>query len=154
MPITIREIKILIHRNQLLEWDKHWRNLQTCKITRCFYPQVREDKRMTSLSVEELQEIAKVSTGHGLFKEHLAKWKEFDHNDTHCSLCNNDLEDSWHLWNNCQSLEHIRRELRLSMDMGMPLEVAIIRFTQADKYKSLMALNDTLISRDSDEPEN
>ncbi len=145
MPITSSEVKTRIHNTHVQIWNDSWMTNPSCQITKCFLPTVREDRRIATYSVEELQILTGVITGHGLFKRHLKNWIEIDLNNQLCSLCEEEFEDSWHIWNNCRSLESIRIEIRQQMARGMSLEVAIIRFTQTNQFKSLRVLNDNII---------
>ncbi len=144
IPLSKKDIKGLIHDNYMNIWNDRWIQTSGYRISKCFYPKVRETKIMTKMSAEELSAITQMVTGHGLFKYHLSHWKELE-NDL-CSLCSEQAEDSWHLWNDCPAMESCRQELRQLMTAGLPMELAIIRFTQNEKFKSLRVLNDSLIA--------
>ena len=143
VPISQKELKNLVHDTLVDVWNDTWLNTDGCRVSKCFYPNVRENERMAKRTIEELSTLAKFVTGHGLFKKHLYQWSDIDTDQ--CSLCHDDKEDSWHLWNNCPGTGAARRELKYLREAGMSMESAILRLSKTKQVKSLLELNDSLI---------
>ena len=67
MYLSIKEVKRLIHEHFIEEWQRRWDALNGCRISKLFYPLVRESRKVVLLKVRELQKLAQCVTGHGLF---------------------------------------------------------------------------------------
>ncbi len=145
MAITNKKLKMLIHEHFMRRWQSRWQRVKDCRISKLFYPQVREDKKITHRPIKDLHTLAQFVTGHGLYKNHLKHWNVFD--DYSCSLCEEEWEDTWHLWNMCPALGDARRHLQTIMDRGLSMETAILKFVNLKKIKMLVAFNESLITK-------
>ena len=95
------------------------------------------------MSLYELHKLSMIVTGHGLFKRHLRHWNEIE--CSLCELCQEDDEDSWHLWDFCPKLTANRRHINELINKGMPQDRALLRFFQVNELQQLEASNEALI---------
>jgi hypothetical protein len=109
IPIPGTLIKSRIEDLKVLRWQKRWDQSKDCRATKIFFPEVGEKKckSLTQWNSETINLLFQAGTGHGLFADHLAKWRELD---TTCKLCLEEDESSTHLWESCPALERERRE--------------------------------------------
>ena len=94
--------------------------------------------------MKELQELAQVITGHGLFKHHMRHWNEID--DYQCALCGEADEDSWHIWEWCPKLQQERTNIRTLMERGLTFEKGILRMMRSKDIIELRARNEALLA--------
>ncbi len=144
MPATQREVKKLMHDHFLREWQLRWETLKSCRISKLFYPKIREDKSIICLAIKKLQALAQSVTGHGLFKKHIKQWNYIE--DYQCSLCGEADEDSWHLWEWCPKLKKEREVIQRRIDTGLNRDLGILQLMNSEKIKSLRARNESLLS--------
>ncbi len=145
MPVTTKGIKEIIHEKTLEEWQLTWDSLRSCRISRLFYPRVRESKDIVRLSVRKLQTLTQTVTGHGLFKKHLMLWNDID--EYQCSLCGEADEDSWHLWEWCPTLMTERNAIKNQINTGLSQELGILKLMTSEKMKGLWAMNESLLQK-------
>ncbi len=134
IPIQYKEIKKLARESFVNTWQREWENRTSCRISKKFLPSVVDRKVITSRPVKDLQILAQVMTGHGLYKSHLRHWSDI--RDHSCSLCGEDWEDSWHLWEMCPRLKDAQKELRNMTSNGLSLESAILRFAKLQELNT------------------
>ncbi len=144
MPVSHKEIKKRIHNHYVDKWQKKWESLTDCRISKLFYPSVREEKRIVRMSQKDLQILTHTVTGHGLYKYHLGHWIELP-DDDQCSLCLEAQEDTWHLWEWCPRLERDRAVIRLLIEKGLLYEQGLIKMMRLKQIESLRARNEALI---------
>ncbi len=133
MPIEYRETKKRARELSLNKWQEQWNQSKNCRISKLFYPEVRVYSSVTKMSLQDIQAIVHTATGHGLYKKYLGLWNEIE--NISCSLCEEDWEDSWHLWEMCPSL---KKERLLFQRSGLSKERGIIRFNKNEKIKELL----------------
>ena len=144
MPISTKEVKRIVHKGYLTIWQKRWESTKDCHISKQFYPEVREIRNMLKFNITELQSLAQVITGHGLYKYHLRHWNEIE--DYSCSLCGEAWEDTWHLWNLCPGLEGERREIAQKLKGVFTLEKGILQLFKSEKVLELTATNESMLT--------
>ncbi len=144
MPISPNSMKKLVHAHFMWKWQDEWDQLKSCRISKMFYPRVREDKNIVKRPVRELSTLAKICTGHGLFKDHIRHWNELE--GTECSLCQEDEEDSWHLWDLCPATAGFRLERIYQLEAGYSFETLLLKFMNSNQMKVLMASNECLLA--------
>ena len=144
MPMSKRALKKIIHEEYISDWRDRWKQQRGCRISKLFIPEVMDKDITSKKSVKELQKITQWMTGHGLFKKHLRHWNELE--TYNCTLCEEDWEDSWHLWEMCPKLTKHREVTRKLISKGLALESGILRFAQLDELQELVALNESLIT--------
>ncbi len=145
MPVHRKRQKKHIHRHYVDVWQKKWESMPDCRISKLFYPQVREDKRIVRMSQKDLQTLTHTVTGHGLYKYHLSHWIELPDDDDQCSLCHEAKEDTWHLWEWCPRLERDRIVVRLLIEKGLAYEQGLLRMMRLKQIVSLRARNEALL---------
>ncbi len=144
MPVSHKEIKRQIHSHYVKMWQTKWESRTDCRISKLFYPQVREDKKIVKMSQQDLQSLTHTVTGHGLYKYHLGHWIELLDNDQ-CSLCHEAQEDTWHLWEWCPRLERERAVIKGLMDRGLTYEQGLLKMMKSKQIESLRARNEALL---------
>ena len=144
IPPTFNELKKKISNHFTQKWQTQWNALKSCRISKLFYPIVAERKEVVQLSIRELQTLTHIATGHGLFKNHLRHWNKI--NEHLCSLCGEDDEDSWHLWEWCPRLETKRIEIQKEINGGLAFEKGVLRFAKQKEFMELLAENETLLT--------
>ncbi len=145
MPVSRKEIKRKIHDHYMKAWQIKWESLVDCRISKQFYPLVREDKRIVKMSQKDLQLLTQTVTGHGLYKYHLGHWIELPDDDS-CSLCQEGQEDTWHLWEWCPRLRKDRKVIRCLMEKGLAYEHGLLKMMRLKAVESLRARNETLLA--------
>ncbi len=143
-PVTYKEIKKWIHKFTLDRWQCQWETTPGCRVSKLFYPSVRESNKITKMKIKELQAISQMITGHGLFKRHLMHWKELS--DFQCQLCGEAEEDSWHLWEWCPRLNKERKIINEQMLQGLPYEHGILRLMKVKELRELWALYEAIVT--------
>ncbi len=143
MPVSQRQIKQTLRHLTLDKWQQAWDMVPDCKISHLFRPIVGQKKHIVHLSFGELSKLAQIVTGHGLFKKHLRHWNVVG--DIQCSLCGEDLESSWHLWDMCPRLVTERNRLRCLISKGLSEERALLKFFDQQVLIELDAHNEAII---------
>ncbi len=143
LPLSHKTIKQMVHRGFMDRWQSFWDSQSGCLMTRLFIPMVREKKLSTLLSHNELKTIVQIITGHGLFKRHLRHWNDIQ--DIYCSLCGEDTEDPWHLWNLCPVLKEQRQYITREIEMGLLWERGLLKFFRKEELTKLRANNEALL---------
>ena len=90
------------------EWNKRWGMEPTCRQTKRFWPEINwsVSRELRLLERDALSKIVQLTMGHGFNKYHLRTKSE----DMWCRFCKNCYkEDTWHIANECTSLDSIRR---------------------------------------------
>ncbi len=147
VPVSGNAIKKSVHNYFVDYWQTLWDDDDdsSCRISKLFYPSVRESTAVIRKPLKDLRILSQFITGHGLFKRHLRHWNVLD---TYlCSLCGEEPEDPWHLWEHCPSLEQDRREIRKISNNKDLLENQITRFANCVKIRMLMASNETIVAK-------
>ena len=144
MPLLHKEIKSLVHDHFLSIWQERWESLKDCRISKLFYPKIRESRQVVKKSVKELQSLAQIVTGHGLYKNHMRHWVE-EMDDDQCSLCGEASENTWHLWEWCPKLAKNRMTIRQLINNGLMLENGLLRFMNYKEITELRAQNEALL---------
>ncbi len=139
-PASTRWIKRMIHAGFMGIWQSAWDELDSCRTSRLFYPEVREEKITSRFRIHELQELSKIVTGHGLWKKHIRHWKDVE--DYSCMLCGEDWEYPWHLWAYCPGLSDIRQQLTYLLKNGLSFERTLLRFFQDTRILNIVASNE------------
>ena len=139
LPLSKGLIKTKFREHVCNTWQKDWEDLKICRISKCFYPEVKIDRHTIKMSITELNALAQIITGHGLYKDHMRHWNEIE--DFSCSLCKTAPEDSWHLWRECNRLT---RERRLSNNSNF--ERNLLKFFKCPRLKALVARNECILS--------
>ena len=110
-PQTIRKTVFdkMVKNKWIEEWQEVWDAETTCHQTRAFWPDIdlESSKKVISLKREDLSKVVQIITGHGRNKYHLCVSGEIT--DDICRVCGKDIEDTWHLINNCSGLNEARR---------------------------------------------
>ena len=145
MPITQREVKQKVHSSFIKQWQHNWDATTSYRISKLFYPLVRESKSMVRMKIKDLQVVAQVATGHGLFKEHISHWENIENGQ--CAICGEADENSWHLWEWCPGLDIERKPIQTLIKSGMTMERGIIKLMNTRKVKELIAQNESLLTR-------
>ncbi len=146
IPISRSSLNREIHTGQIRLWQLNWENRRDCRVSRLFFPEVKVSRSVIKLTARELQELAKIGTGHGLFKDHLRHWTEMEEEDYLCSLCGEDYENSWHLWDNCPILTQERKLALQYMKGGTSYERALLKFFREDKVLDIISINEVLVT--------
>ncbi len=144
MPVSWKEIKKQIHSHYLELWQNKWESLVDCRISKLFYPRVREDKKIVRMSQQDLQSLTQMATGHGLYKYHLGHWIDLP-DDDQCSLCREAQEDTWHLWEWCPKLARERSVIRALIEKGLGYEKGLLKIVRLKQMVSLRARNEALL---------
>ncbi len=131
LPLSQKTIKQMVHLGVIDRWQSCWNSRGDCNMTRLFIPTVRENKLSTRLNQNELKHLAQIITGHGLFKRHLRHWNDIQ--DIYCSLCGEDTEDPWHLWDLCPVLDEQRASINREIEKGLLWERGLIKFFQKEQ---------------------
>ena len=139
-PLSRHGLRQLLRGGILGLWQERWGITHDCYISRCFIPTVSDNKGAIRLSVKQLQRLSQIITGHGLFKRHLRHWNDIE--DYRCSLCQEEEEDSYHLWSACPALE---RERMSRQGSTKELESQLLAFFQLPKVRELEASNEALL---------
>ncbi len=143
MPITYKETKKNVHAHFIKVWQNRWEASRECRISKLFYPKVRESKKVLQMSLKELQQLTHMVTGHALFKWHLGHWNEID--DLQCGLCGEAQEDTWHLWEWCPRLALLRRNIHSMIESGLSFEKGVLKMINSKEVINLQAENEALI---------
>ncbi len=143
MPVSQRQVKTAMRHLILDKWQQAWDLVSDCKISHLFRPLVGPRKYGAYLSFTELSKLTQIVTGHGLFKRHLRHWNELG--DYQCSLCSEDLESSWHLWDLCPRIDMERDRLRRLIPKGLQEERALFNFFDQQLLIELDARNEAII---------
>ncbi len=106
-------------------------------------PTVSIKKQTSLMTLNELQKLTQIVTGHGLFKRHLRHWNDITSYD--CSLCGEAFEDTWHLWMYCPTLTQERTQICGEMNNGLPIFRAILKMFKCRKLSELIASNEAII---------
>ncbi len=142
-PITYDQAKKLIIKSFIQKWQNEWNDRMDCRISKLFMPLVSTERKNSLMSTKELQQLSQIVTGHGLYKRHLRHWNEIE--DYSCSLCLEEYEDTWHIWNLCPCLSKDRYVALSTAQNGRPLERVLLTFFQSKRIKELVASNETLL---------
>ncbi len=140
MPICAERIKKTLKEVTIKRWQERWDTLTSCKISKLFKPEVGLNKHITTMGFEDLSELSQIITGHGLFKRHLRHWNEIG--DVQCSLCQEDQESSWHLWEFCPRLQESRKLVASLRKQGISYEKTLLRFFHQQELVELKAHNE------------
>ena len=91
------------------EWSETWSREPTCRQTRLFWPQPDPEisKCVLDMDREDLSKIIQMTTGHGFNKYHQSLVTGIDQ-DKSCRFCNLNVEESYHIINDCPSLSAVR----------------------------------------------
>ncbi len=138
-PLSKGMIKTMLRGHAISAWQKYWDDLRICRISRCFYPEVKTDRNTIKMPITELSALSQIITGHGLYKDHIRHWNDIE--DYSCSLCKTAPEDSWHLWSECNGLTKER-----SLKDNRHFEKTLLQFFKSQKLKALVARNECLLS--------
>jgi ribonuclease HI len=144
MAVPISFIKKRVEDLKIRRWQKRWEQSKDCRITKLFFPDVGEKKckKLVKLSSDSINLLFQAGTGHGLFADHLVKWKE--ELDNICKLCLEEEESSTHLWTDCPALECERRQAVATIQRQPfidSFENGIISFFRIKAIKDAMRLN-------------
>ena len=145
-PVHIRTLYKEVSNHYTRKWQNRWSDSaydNFCRITKLFYPQVGEELQIQKWSTDDLQKLTQVVTGHGLFKRHLNHWNEIQ--DIACSLCEEEPEDSWHLWEYCPALKDLRENIQSYIKAGLSREKGLLIFLKDRRMKELLARNEAEI---------
>ena len=143
MPICKEQIKGTLRKGILQTWQERWDALLTCRISHLFKPLVGLNKHIAKMGFVDLSELSQIITGHGLFKKHLRHWNEIG--DVQCSLCEEDYESSWHLWEYCPRLLETRQVAAGLRKQGISLEETLLRFFHHPMLVELRAQNEAIL---------
>ena len=143
VPVCPGQMKRALRQLMLERWQKRWDLLLSCKISHLFKPLVGLNKGIIKFSFEELSMLSQIITGHGLFKRHLRHWNEIG--DIQCSLCEEDQESSWHLWEFCPRLQQTRQLVSSLTKQGISYEKTLLRFFHERALVELRAQNEAMI---------
>jgi len=106
-------------------------------ISKLFIPEVSEErKEIIKLERDKVTLLTAITTGHGLFAQHLAKWTSI--NDI-CKLCLEVGESSSHLWTDCPALELERAHIGQVESKSHLIEV--LDFFECKKITKLIQAN-------------
>jgi len=68
------EVKRLLHTKSMISWQTRWATWPGMSIAKLFVPEVSEErKEIIKLERDKATLLAAITTGHGLFAQHLAK---------------------------------------------------------------------------------
>ncbi len=95
VPISRNQIRREIRQYYKAKWQKSWNEREDCRVSRLFYPEIQTRSSIIKLDANSLQQLAKICTGHGLFKNHLRHWNELS--EYLCELCGEEYDNTWHL---------------------------------------------------------
>ncbi len=144
MPISYNELKRERHKYIIKEWQRKWENTPGCRISKLFYPQVREDKKLLTMNIKDLHTLVSMATGHGLYKHHLQHWNEIE--DDQCSICGEDEENTWHLWEWCPGLEQQRTEIKELIKTGLTRERGIVKLAESKALTRMRLENEVIVT--------
>ena len=107
LPASYAKVKRSIMDLITGKWNRRFHNLNDHKICRKFYPKIQLDKwkKLTCFKRKDFNLLFQVTTGHGFFAAHLAKWRNIE---DECKLCLEDEESSWHIYTECPALTEVR----------------------------------------------
>ena len=130
LPITLEEVKTRIRYDITKKWQERWETFDH-ETARKFYREVSLEKPQTEKRItnRDLGILYQVVSGHGLFGEHLSKWRK--NIDTNCQWCLEEEETSWHVWRECVALEGLRSEI--TSNGTDSLEEQILKFFKTDQ---------------------
>ena len=93
-------------------WNNLWKNEQTCRISKIFWPNIehRISKQILALSRTKLRLIIYTTTGHWNIGKHASRIGITK--DTHCKGCDTEIGDvdPFHFWCDCPGLARARME--------------------------------------------
>ncbi len=143
IPISYKQIVREVRQCYKDKWQKAWDEKEDCRVSRLFYPEIRTSSSIITLDMHGLQQLAKICTGHGLFKDHLRHWNELS--EHLCELCGEDYEDTWHIWENCPALKNERKKALLYMKSGLSYERTLLKFFQEPKILEIIGRNEAIM---------
>lgn len=116
------------------KWKECWEEEKGMRTSKWFFPSPTTNiKKLSHLNRKMLNLYTQVTTGHGLWAEHLSKWKNIN---PMCNLCRENKQSSIHLWCECPSLELERRQLG-----EMDLVQGILKLFQLPKIEESLKKN-------------
>jgi len=137
LPLTMAEVKRLLYSNNMKSWQTRWAKRPGMSISKLFMPEVSEErKEIMKMESEKVTLLTAITTGHGLFAQHLSKWTNI--NDT-CKLCLEGGESSSHLWTDCPALELERTQIGQVENKSHLIEV--LEFFECKKISQLLKAN-------------
>ena len=90
-------------------WNTRWTSVTNCRQARRFWPQVdlTTSRRLVQFDRTTLSKTIQIISGHGFnrYHQHLAGLIE----DDECRFCMEDIEDTWHVINECPALVECRK---------------------------------------------
>ena len=109
-PIPLSDISYKTHQYSLARWQTRWQEVQTCRQTKAFFPQVSTTKlrKLARWRRESLNLLVQAGTGHALVAHHVGQWCR-DIEDK-CLLCNEGKETTSHLYFDCPALARQRMQ--------------------------------------------
>ena len=92
------------------EWNNRWNKETSCRQTKRCWPTINwgTSREVRTLGRDDLAKMIQIVTGHGFNKYHLGK--EAGVEILGCRFCEDNVrEDTWHIANECKSLDSFRR---------------------------------------------
>ena len=120
-------------------WADRWTGQSTCRQTRLMIPcptLIVTDYIMT-LNREDCSLLVQFLTGHNYLRYHLYTTGISDSKE--CRLCQDGIEDSWHLLTKCETLFRLRYEIFLELDITkLPHPRGVLQFIKATRVYNLL----------------
>ena len=140
IPVPMTTIKAKIEDLIVERWQNRWNACEEQRVTKHFFTKVnvKKCKRLVKLARQDLNLLFQACTGHGLFRGHLAKWRDVDPT---CQLCLEDEEKADHLWSECPALWNERRERQSEHTRQKYFELDVIKFFKAPSVRDMMTRN-------------
>ena len=135
LPRPAENIKKLVTRLSLREWQERWTATADCRQSRELCPRVSTEKlhSLVTLGKHQINLLFQGVTGHALLANHLSKWHNME---DLCGLCLEHEESMAHILNECPALQGLRDELDQEESQG---EERILRILNHETVVELMA---------------
>ena len=142
-PIPFQYVKNQVEEIYLKKWQHRWRNSKRYVQTRALFPDVNfgKLKLLLRLPKSQITMLVQAGTGHGLYAQHVAHWKDIEPD---CHFCLEEEETPTHLLHECPALWRERMEWQTCVERSsspVALERQIIRFFSTNDMMALYQLN-------------
>ena len=104
VPLSKAEIEGKLKEIITRIWNKRWESRGDCRQTKIFFPKVdlKKSSEITKMSRENISRVIRAITGHDFRRKHEALVT--GSTDTQCRFCEDAVESSAHIINDCPRL--------------------------------------------------
>ncbi len=137
-PLTDKTVRKILKTRWWSEWNKRWRDLDTCRQSKAFIKTILTDNSqfIKSLNRQDTARVIRHLTGHSFYKRHENLCGNCE--TTECRLCGQGDKTPMHLILECRMLSHHRDEI-FGGDLECPPWDKVLKFANLDIMRELEA---------------